>query len=369
MNEKQKELVSVLEKFETENRFELKEDTSRYLFDNGFPNLGFCVYISRCIDPSTLLRQNTSKQEENMILSNVLRMIPCLVNILSSPPLYLNGTSNSCIYLENDKYILNCRMTNYKLARDKANQFLFPEGVNYFDSNNIYVEISSSLDKVMKEHSFEKDKKENGYVRGIEDIRILKNDSRYYYIGTIFHNEKLMMSFGEYDVSRKCIERNPIESPYNQLVEKNWAMFVKDNEFWFVYRWSPLEIGKIKNNKLEIVYRRRYELNLLNRVKGSSCGIVDPIDGKLWFLVHFHTDNDMRQYYHMFIIIDPKTFSILKISSPFTFEQQRVEFGIGLVVESNRILVSYTVFDETCRVASYDRTQIEKLLMGHNSLF
>jgi hypothetical protein len=99
-------------------------------------------------------------------------------------------------------------------------------------------------------------------------------------------------------------------------------------------------------------------LPFLNKVKGSTCGCYDEFHNVIWFLVHVHTNTKLRQYYHLFIIIDYDTLEIKKISNLFTFEQNKIEYALGLIIEKEKILISYTTWDRNPKIGVYDKQSI-----------
>ena len=348
--------------------YDRSDDLMKYLMKHGMQRLAMAVQAFPFVDVPRFVRSVTS-ETENHVLTHLVRVAPTLIKHTSQPPFFVNGTSNSCVFKQGDRYFVNCRVVNYVLDRERANHFILPNGIDYFQSTNVLLEMSSDLKGVVSEKVFENDE-EGGPVRGLEDVRVLVEGDKKYYIATIFNQGQLMMSHGEYDTSAPKIERHPIGSPYGRRVEKNWCMFAHNGDVRFVYQWYPLEIGKVVSSKLQIVLRRQYDIPILKRVKGSSCGVHDPVTKSIWFLVHFHTDNEFRQYYHMFILLDPEALAIQKISCPFTFEMEKIEFGMGLVVEASRIVITHTVFDATARVSVFDRKELETLVLGpHTTMY
>lgn len=346
------------------------EDLTTYLWSRGMQRLGVAVYALPYVNVSTLVR-SLNVVSMNPVLTHMVRMVPTLSTHTLQAPFFLNGTSNSCVFKGGDgRYFVNCRIVNYKLDREHPNNFILPSGVDYFQSSNVLLEFAPTFDNVLNEKVFGNDD-DRGPVRGLEDVRVMMDNDgeRFHYIASMFHENRMVMSHGSYDATLDRIVRAPIESPYNRPVEKNWCMFSSQGHVRFVYRWNPLEIGKVNGSTFEIVFRRQYESHILRHIKGSSCGVYDDITRCTWFLVHFHTENEFRQYYHMFILLDPETYSIRKVSSPFTFEMDRIEFAMGLVVEASRVVISYTVFDETARVIVLDRQELERMVFGDRCVY
>jgi len=367
---KQFELPSEMHRYETEKCPDVA--TKRmvaFLQKEGYHKLALAVLTQELIPVSALM---IAMNEQNYlhILSTMNTRCPSLSNLMHKPRLTLTGLSNtSIVSLSKDgTYLANVRAVNYIL--NEEGQFLLPKEMNFFQSDNLVLEIGNDLKTVIQEKNFKQTWKQQGKYRGIEDIRIFENKGTLHYIGTMLHENKLMMTFGEYDRQKEELEINLIQSPYSRAMEKNWCPFVNGNdEIHFVYQWHPLEIGKIQGDKLDIVHKKEYDMFFMRRLKGSSCGCVDPTTGKLWFLVHFHSEDTPRQYYHMFVVMDPMTYDILEMSCPFLFEGRKVEFGMGLIVEEERVIITYTVFDRDARIASFDKNKVMSQLFGESAVF
>jgi hypothetical protein len=187
----------------------------------------------------------------------------------------------------------------------------------------------------------------------------------FYYIATKQNDDsqKLNICHGIYDIENKKIHINEIDSPFDKNVEKNWSLFVHHNEIKCVYKWNPCMIGIItKKNTFEIKNVKHYhQLPFLKHVKGSSCGYYDESDQSIWFLAHVHTNTHLRQYYHFFIILEYATLKMKKISDLFTFEQSKIEYALGLIVEKDRILISYSVWDRNPKIGIYDKQKIKSI--------
>lgn len=352
------QLQSLLHSFENEKNAEVfSQKSCQHFVKMGYPKTTLALLSLPLVRMSDLM-MGMNYENHLPLLSTLMYKCPILEEYMIKPRLTLSGLSNTSIVPSRDgTYLLNVRVVNY-LLNEQA-QFLLPEGTMYFESQNIFLQVANNLKNVLYEKKFEQSWNQDCRYRGIEDIRILENKERLYYIGTICHENRLMMAFGEYDINKEKIDIQPIYSPYYRQVEKNWSMFNnKDGEISFLYQWFPLEIGKIQNNKLNIVHQKDYGWWFMSRIKGSSCGIFDEETNLIWFMVHFHSDDTPRQYYHMFILMNPENYDIVRISSPFLFEKTKVQFGMGLIVEKERIIITYTVFDRDARVASYDKQKV-----------
>lgn len=350
-------LPSSIHSFENDKKSQSSENFIQFLVKEGHLKTALAIHCFTTTNLATLLL-SMNFENHQLLLSTLKFKCPILFDLMIKPELILKGLSNTCIIpWKNGNYLLNVRIVNYIL--NEQAQFLLPQGVNYFETHNLCVETANDLKQVIFEKRFENIWKQDCPYRGIEDIRFIEKDGKIFYIATICHENRLMMSFHEYNKDNKSLEIQPIYSPYYRNVEKNWSMFLNhENDLLFVYQWFPLEIGKIEKNKLTIIHQKDYGLWFMSRIKGSSTGCLEKSSGLLWFLVHFHSDDKPRQYYHMFVLMNPSTYDIVRISSPFLFEDVKVQFGMGLVIEDERIIMTYTVFDRDTRVASYDKSKL-----------
>jgi hypothetical protein len=143
------------------------------------------------------------------------------------------------------------------------------------------------------------------------------------------------MVIGEYDITdysfKNCIIAKP---PYESVCEKNWIP-IKDNnmDVWFIYKWHPMQIGRIVDESLEI--HKSYDTSTIvfGKIRGSSCCIEDTIEGVngLVCVVHFSEELYPRQYFHRLVLLEKNTFKPLKYTDPFYFNHLGIEFCIGFM--------------------------------------
>ena len=53
---------------------------------------------------------------------------------------------------------------------------------------------------------------------------------------------------------------------------------------------------------------------------------------------------------------------LMRYSAPFKFEGEPIEYSLGLVIEDSRVLITYSVWDRTTKLAVYDKTYVDNLL-------
>jgi hypothetical protein len=76
----------------------------------------------------------------------------------------------------------------------------------------------------------------------------------------------------------------------------------------------------------------------------------------MWFVTHFVEYATPRRYYHMVLVFDDAMTKLRRISPSFNFENQNIEYCLGLVVEQDRLLFSYSTWDETSKIAVSNRS-------------
>ena len=278
-------------------------------------------YIS--LDKNFIERQKTIKK---IITINKIYLLDKNFNLLKKN-IMLDNTNNN----------LDCE--DVRLYTDNTNKKIYFSGNKYDTINNNFNVIIGTLDKnlivddiIMPKKNFNiiKNKDENvpNYITKINDI--LKK----HILGDFF----------------KKITIN------QHLWEKNWTIFNYKNSTHIIYKWYPLHICKIIHNKLELEEIKEMPDNF-SFCRGSTNGY--EYDGLIWFIIHKVTT--YKKYIHMLVIFD-LDMNLKSYIEDFTFEDSYVEFCLGLVVEKERIIISYSTFDTNCKIAIYDKNHILDLL-------
>lgn len=269
-------------------------------------------------------------------------------------------SSSSYVYFEN-KHFLNIRYVNYWYYPD--GNYSFPSGIFVIRTKNVLAELeNTNIDGeqilIPKNYVIMKENisipENDFYSRNVEDMRLYTVDNKIRYIGTTvgYHTTGgNRMIVGNYDVTNHeyndiCI----VEPPYDTWCEKNWIPLVTtDEQEYFIYKWSPFEIGKINSNdnKLNIIYSFNETINapFFHKTRGST-PFIETADGLLG-IVHFSEEFKPRQYFHVFVLLDKNTFRPMKFSNPFIFEKIGIEFCIGFKIdfENKKYLFWISRFD------------------------
>jgi len=276
----------------------------------------------------------------------------------------------SASYVEHlGKHYLNTRFVNY---------WMYPNGYYRFHSEDMVIEnrnFCSLLDPLSLEpvdfsemnemtligvdgNLLEKpERAKRTFSVGLEDIRLFSANDRIRFIATNVEYSpvsKNRMVLGTYDLEtftyRDCQVLIPPDE--NSWCEKNWIPVLHTledgtREERFIYKWSPMEIGRVdpSTNQLQIIQRHEIKHWLFSKLRGSTTFIDAPLDvlpkdlredenGQqkeyLVGLAHFSEEHSPRHYYHLLILLEKQTLKPVRMSHVFYFEKLTIEFCIGM---------------------------------------
>lgn len=351
------------------------------VYDTGFDyELSILGYYNNYTDTYKVFSRlmNKSNQSYNNLLSNYKFYVPKLSvdkyithkigGIELKDSITICGTkyemngSNPCIFKLNDKYMINIRFVNYKLNRDGSYSFAVNDGkivtVNKIFELDEHLNVKNIVVMLVPNNN------DLRYV-GIEDIKpYYAGKSSIPFMGTCQHpvNHRLYCGYGEIDMSDMSnistnISYSPVNTPYNRDCEKNWVFY---GDYKIVYQWSPLTLGKIVKKENELMFEKEKEMSMppfFQQVRGSTNGCT--FGNEIWFICHVVEYCQPREYYHFFSVFDKDTMDIKRWSNLFKYEGEKIEYSLGLIVEEERIIISYSKWDSTPVIAVYDKKKVE----------
>jgi len=267
-----------------------------------------------------------------------------------SNPVNYNPSSIGYVQDSSDRHWINIRFVNYSLTDQGSYTYLDNSRIIktknavcelFFDENGDIVESENV--KEMSETSIHLPISVGGhFAEGLEDIRLYNVQDRMRFIASTNNYSakgRIQMVVGDYlpelGEYRGC---TIIESPnLASKHEKNWTPFVRNDQEWFIYKWCPMELGKIdvqSNGKSQLVIQERIETSHIpwfSQFRGST-----PLHAceKGWVcIVHFSEEGHPRKYYHCLVWLDKITMTPIQYSDPFYFKNRSVEFCIGMKVQ------------------------------------
>ena len=304
----------------------------------------------------------------NLTLSNIkfydLKLIPTKVldfshkiNVLINDENQEFQSSSPCIIKYENGYIMNIRMVNYSI---------FENGTYTTQKNIISLNKKMELDNDfnVKSSILINEKFCDILYIGVEDIKLYNYKNNILYIGTGYHkNDKIGIVSNNYiklDTDQSEGLENPIELhipntfPKTEC-EKNWV-FVNDK---IIYKWFPLTICNLDDNYLEKIRDIKMP-NIFKYVRGSTC--ASHFNDRYWFVCHIVSHEKLRQYYHILVVLD-NNYELVKYSRLFKFEGESIEYCLGLIVEKDSVIMSYSTWDRTSKIAIYDFSYINNLMV------
>lgn len=272
-------------------------------------------------------------------------------------------SSASYVYF-NGLHILNTRYVNYWMYPNGYYLFHNPQNVienknvfsildaqsltplNYLEMQPVYLDMEGNP---LSQPNSEK----HAFSEGLEDIRLYVNGNKLRFICTNVNfspNGRNRIIIGDYDIEkmifRNCMVVHPPKR--DSYCEKNWIPLVDSKgEEWFIYKWYPMEIGKIDVDTHALEIKRCYDIKcgLFSKVRGSST-FVEWVDKEyLVGLVHFSEEHHPRHYYHMLIMLEKETFIPVKYTNTFCFEKLTIEFSIGMKIVNGEYVFWISQFD------------------------
>lgn len=291
--------------------------------------------------------------------------------------------SSSCSIIENnnkDGYIINMRLVNYTID-SKGN---YNSSENKIITLNKYIEMDKNfnilIEKLIDIEYIE------GPIIGIEDVKIFRKpeNNKIIFIGSKYlKNSNMGIVIGDYNINITNYEKEmfiknktieccveplktiEIKPNFNKLkCEKNWVYFDDNGITRIIYKWYPLQICNIDNANLLTISQINTNMpKIFKYVRGSTNGF--KFNNELWFIVHIISKEQIRKYYHIFVVFN-KDMNSLIYSAPFKFEGFEIEYTIGLIIEETRIITLHSTWDKTSKIFIHDKETIKKMLIYSN---
>jgi len=327
----------------------------KYLFEYEHSIIHYYVFpndklsgLKKSIDYINKYNHNEDSVYNNMDFY-MFRMLDIGKKIELNQPIYNDfiPTSTSLIKYNNE-IMANVRYVNYRIQKDGSylmslNNVLSRE--EKVRTKNAIIKLNNNMEPISKltfmyENIDNKLKKETN-ILGLEDVRLFEIDNQLKCIATSREfsiNSTNSMVIGDYNLETNTIENgNIIESPNPQDCEKNWIPIGNK----IIYKWHPLQIGEVKNNKL-VIDTSKETPKIFKHLRGSSNTV--EYNNEYWCIVHGVKYSTPRKYYHMIVVLD-KEYNLKKYSVPFYYETYMIEYCLGLAIENNNLYMSVSQND------------------------
>ena len=177
-------------------------------------------------------------------------------NILGEMVKFYSGTPT--IIEMGDSYLVNIRWNNSNYNEDGSKHINHEKFISLNSRFTLDLNFNKTSDEIFLEEDFHIDTP----CIGLEDIKIFIHNNEYYYIASCLDLNRNIKSISSdiYDISDTYqLNRNIIlPTMYdlnNKLQEQNWTFVNYKNDLSIIYKWFPLQIGKINytNKLLDII--------------------------------------------------------------------------------------------------------------------
>ncbi len=278
-------------------------------------------------------------------------------------------SSSPCIVPDpnGDGYLANIRFVNYKITPTGAYDM---GGVNSCCTMNELVRIDKDLKKSTLVHIIPLDINAElwCYYVGVEDIRLYNKAKNF--IGVGFHKKasKIGIVYGRYPEPDKPEYLEVKEAKMSEEFaatgcEKNWVFYTdKEGNNKIVYSWSPLRLCTLNEDTgvLSLDETRSEGIpRIFARARGSTCGFT--YNNEIWFVVHLVAYDNPRSYYHVISVFD-LDMRAKRYSAPIKLTDKNIEYCLGIIVEKDRVILSYSGWDSSSVITAYDKTVVESYL-------
>lgn len=259
-------------------------------------------------------------------------------------------SSSPCIFPSENGYKMNIRLVNYKIYPDGSYTIK-----DFVSTTNKLIELDKQFNKVGDEKIFTDlghSRRPNGWnynLHGVEDIRIAERFGKLIFTGTICNNKnKISMGMGEYKNKAPIQELEMLSS-----CEKNWVLIPGRDKLEIVYSWYPLCIKEIDNNTgaTKDVDTKPMP-SLFKHVRGSTNGVI--FENHIYFFSHIVVNYNPRKYIGIVSKFDLEM-NFVECSYPFKLSNISIEYCLGMIIEDERIIFSYSEWDGTSKVAVINR--------------
>lgn len=194
---------------------------------------------------------------------------------------------------------------------------------------------------LMKDSSIQLPRRGNSIV-GIEDVRIFENSKKQLrFVGTSTEfSEKIGIVMGDIykDEYRNTIA---LTSPLNADCEKNWIPVNGTEDV--LYSWNPLRVGHVEGNEL-VIHKEIKTPPFFSHLRGSAIPI--QVGNELWCLVHYVHHCTPRKYFHCIVALDPCTYIPSRISVPFVFRAEGIEYCLSIQQIKNEVECIFSSWDD-----------------------
>jgi len=328
-----------------------------------------------------LLRKNVPWHVKSQTYRNILYYTKNLKNAHFRPieielPLITEGSDeryhpmNPSILKTENGYQVICRSVNYTQKGAKEFETIDPTG--YFKTRNFLVEYTKQFQFLSQTEIIEnlvRERLPSCNVLGLEDPRIFEFQGSAWFTCTTRDNtpdgnpQISLCKIGDNGVVEELVL---LKGPDPSRCEKNWLPFVKDNTLHVLYSYDPFIIYQPDIETGDCTLDLSYEpTSDFTQFRGSAGPI--PFDNGYLVVIHevSHFLDQSRCYLHRFVYLDHRFF-IKKVSKPFTFLHQGIEFCGSMTLNhaGTHLILTLGIEDSQAYLCTVDLKTVRSYLLS-----
>ncbi len=210
---------------------------------------------------------------------------------------------------------------------------------------------------------------------GLEDLKLFSALGRIWAVGgrpigdpTNFSG--CVITLVEFDPDLRDCRLIQVQSPLGFRFEKNWAPFVADGALHFIYSCQPLLVLRYNPESCSVAFvgQQPPDRSSLAFLEGGSSGGFATASGTV-FLTHRRVVRvpSMRRVYLCRVRCLSHDFKSFPGGMFFSIQQptQHIQFANGMLLEDDRVLITYGETDSAARLASFSTERFKRLAFPH----
>lgn len=192
-------------------------------------------------------------------------------------------------------------------------------------------------------------------IEGLEDVRVYKDAlGATRFVATCAQvGPKIRMVRGDY--GKALTNCRVLQPPTDTDCEKNWLPIPETDAI--VYGWHPLQIGTVKKDGNLDISATHPTPWFFRHLRGSACPI--RMGTELWALVHYVEYSQPRKYFHCIVALDSEDYKPLRITLPFVFKAQGIEYCLGWKAEASAVTFCFSSWDDNPCLTTVPLSQFE----------
>lgn len=197
-------------------------------------------------------------------------------------------------------------------------------------------------------------------VNRLEDCRVFRWRDAWWFTATwVLEDDPLLCQIALCRLEgSKIVEWHFLPSPMNAPREKNWMPRVDGDCLQWIYWVDPLEVVCRSGGTLS--HERLGWFGRLEKWAGSSA--LMRYRGNWLCVVHLRKQTRHTSLFEHRLVELDDAFTLRRMSRPFTFEGEQVEYCAGLCLTRTHAILSYGVWDRKARFMRVELPAVEAML-------